>query len=58
LLIGAIALKLYGILVPVLERAGGPIVAWSGWTLPNEDTRTGTDAMAAEQRVDYIGQAF
>jgi len=58
LLIGAIALKLYGILVPVLERAGGLILASSGWTLPHEDRRTGTDPMAAEQRVDYIGQAF
>jgi multiple antibiotic resistance protein len=58
LLIGALVLKLYGISVPVLRVAGGLIVASSGWKLLNEGTRSGTDATAAEQRVDYSGQAF
>jgi len=50
--------EVYGISVPVLRVAGGLIVASSGWKLLNEGTRSGTDATAAEQRVDYSGQAF
>jgi len=58
LLIGALVLKLYGISVPVLRVAGGLVVASSGWKLLNEGMRTETDTKAAEQRVDYSGQAF
>jgi multiple antibiotic resistance protein len=58
LLIGALVLRLYGISVPVLRVAGGLIVASSGWKMLNEGTRTGTEATAKDQRVDYSGQAF
>ena len=58
LLLGALVLRLYGISVPVLRVAGGLIVASSGWKMLNEGTRTGTEAPAKDQRVDYSGQAF
>jgi len=58
LLVGALVLKVYGISVPVLRVAGGIIVAASGWKLLNEGRRAESDATAADERVDYSGQAF
>jgi len=57
LLLGAFVLQLYGISIPVLQVAGGFIVAVSGWELLNEGSHKEVDA-PAEGAADPLSQAF
>jgi len=57
LLMGALVLQLYGISIPVLQVAGGFIVAISGWELLNEGSHKEVDA-PAEGAGDPMSQAF
>jgi len=57
LLMGALVLQLYGISIPVLQVAGGFIVAVSGWELLNEGSHKQVDA-PAEGAADPLSQAF